>query len=298
MRIATSTLSDTVVRQLQQLNSDQSKLQSQISTGLRISLPEDDPAAFGRVVGYQSDQRLNAQYQKNASAALALSQASYAGLQSLKAVSDRAGEIATLGNSTLGPSAMQSYATEVNQLIEQAVQVGNSTSGGNSLFAGTAVDASAFTVTRDAGGQVTSVAYAGNSGQAPIALSAGSGVTAGTTGATNSGIGDFINQLVALRDALQGGDAAAVAAAQPALLQGENVIITAMAEAGGVQARISAAQTQLAAGATPLDTLIGQDDSTDLTTAVVRLSQTQTAYQAALQSAGKIMQLSLLDYLH
>jgi hypothetical protein len=30
---------------------------------------------------------------------------------------------------------------------------------------------------------------------------------------------------------------------------------------------------------------------------VVKLSQTQTAYQAALQSASKIMNLSLLDYL-
>ena len=30
---------------------------------------------------------------------------------------------------------------------------------------------------------------------------------------------------------------------------------------------------------------------------IVRLNQTQTAYQAALQSAGRIMSSSLLDYL-
>jgi flagellin-like hook-associated protein FlgL len=35
----------------------------------------------------------------------------------------------------------------------------------------------------------------------------------------------------------------------------------------------------------------------DLPTTVVKLSQAQTAYQAALQSAVNVMQLSILNYL-
>jgi flagellar hook-associated protein 3 FlgL len=297
MRIATNSVSDTILRQIQQLNADQSKLQTQISTGLRLSQPEDDPAAFGRVVNFQSALRQNAQYASNASTALALSQASYAGLQSLKTVSDRAGEIAALGNTTLGTSSMQSYAVEVNQLIEQAVQVANSTYQGNSLYAGTAVSAPAFNVSRDASGQVTGVTYAGDAGQAPVALSDASTVAPGTSHATNTGLGDFITQLVALRNGLQAGDATAVDATKSGLLDGENTIVSAMAEAGGIQTRINAAQAQLTAQATTLNGLVSNEDSTDITTAVVKLSQTQTAYQAALQSASKIMNLSLLDYL-
>jgi len=297
MRIATNSVSDTILRQIQQLSSDQSKLQTQISTGLRISQPEDDPAAFGQVVNFQSQLRQNAQFANNASTALALSQASYAGLQSLKAVSDRAGEIAALGNTTLGTSTMQSYAVEVNQLIEQAVQVGNSTYQGNSLYAGTAVDAPAFTVSRDASGQITGVTYAGNAAQASVALSSSSTVPPGTSNATNTGIGAFINQLVALRNGLQAGDANAVDATKQGLLDGENTIVSAAAEAGGIQTRINAAQAQLTSQATTINGLISNADSTDITTAVVKLSQTQTAYQAALQSASKILNLSLLDYL-
>jgi flagellar hook-associated protein 3 FlgL len=297
MRIATNSVSDTILRQIQQLNADQSKLQTQISTGLRLSQPEDDPAAFGRVVNFQSALRQNAQYASNASTALALSQASYAGLQSLKTVSDRAGEIAALGNTTLGTSSMQSYGVEVNQLIEQAVQVANSTYQGNSLYAGTAVSAPAFNVSRDASGQVTGVTYAGDAGQAPVALSDASTIAPGTSHATNTGLGDFITQLVALRNGLQAGDATAVDATKSGLLDGENTIVSAMAEAGGIQTRINAAQAQLTAQATTLNGLVSNEDSTDITTAVVKLSQTQTAYQAALQSASKIMNLSLLDYL-
>jgi flagellar hook-associated protein 3 FlgL len=297
MRIATNSVSDTILNQIQQLSSDQSKLQTQISTGLRITQPEDDPAVFGQVINFQSQLRQNAQYSNNASAALALSQASYAGLQSLKSISDRAGQIAILGNNTLGTGSMQSYATEVNQLIEQAVQVGNSTYQGNSLYAGTAVDTPAFTVSRDATGQVTGVTYAGDAGQAPIALSATSTVNPATTNATNTGIGAFINQLVALRNGLQAGDPNAVTATQPGLQAGENVIVSAVAEAGGIQTRINAVQTDLTAQSTTLSGLISNADSTDIATTVVKLTQAQTAYQAAIQSASKILNLSLLDYL-
>jgi flagellar hook-associated protein 3 FlgL len=43
--------------------------------------------------------------------------------------------------------------------------------------------------------------------------------------------------------------------------------------------------------------LISSEADVDLPTTVVKLSQTQTAYQAALASAAKIMSISLLDYI-
>ena len=50
MRIASNTVSDGIVRQIQQLGVQQARLQTQVSTGLRISQPDDDPAAIGRVL--------------------------------------------------------------------------------------------------------------------------------------------------------------------------------------------------------------------------------------------------------
>jgi flagellin-like hook-associated protein FlgL len=70
-----------------------------------------------------------------------------------------------------------------------------------------------------------------------------------------------------------------------------------VAEQGAVQTRIETSQSQQAAVSQNLDSLVSDETSADLPSTIVRLNQAQTAYQAALQSAAKIMQTSLLDYL-
>lgn len=298
MRISNTTISDTMVRQIQQLTTDQAKLQLQVSTGRRITQPEDDPAAVGRVLNLQSEQRKLDQFSSNAGRALSLAQASFSGLQGLKRVSDRAGEIAVLGAGTLSADALASYGIEANALIEQALQLGNSRAGADYIYGGTAVDAPPFVATRDASGNIVSVVNNGNSSAANIPLSEAASVTPGTSAATNSGIADFLTNLIALRDSLSAGSSAAVRAAQQGIANSEDVIVSGLAENGGIQTRIEAAQSQQADRSTSLQTLISAESSVDLPSTIVKLNQTQTAYQAALASAAKIMNMSLLDYIH
>lgn len=298
MRIASNTVSDTLIRQIQNLGTTQAKLQNEVSTGQRIFQAEDDPAAVGRVLNFQSEQRQVAQYSRNASRALDIAQSTSSDLQSIKKISDRATQIGTLGSSVLSSDAASSYATELDQLIEQAVQSGNSKLGNDYLFGGTAVDTPPYAVTRDANGQITSVAYAGNSSQASVQLGDNTAVSPGTDGTTNSGIGSFINQLISLRDALKNNDSTAVSTAQTHLLSSEDTLVSSIAENGAVQTRIQAAQSQQTDLTSNLEKMISTDADADLPTTVVKLTQTQTAYQAALQSAASIMKTSLMDYLH
>ncbi len=297
MRIATNSISDGIINQIQQLTSQQAKLQNEVSTGQRISQPEDDPAAIGRVLNLESEGRQISQYASNAASALQMAQASFSGLSAIKKVSDRAGQLATLGTGVIGSTAMSAYATETNQLIEQAVQAANTQFNGNYIYAGTAVTTPPITVTRDSTGQITSVSYVGNSAQAAIPLSEATSATPSTSGATNTGLAAFINNLVSLRTALNSGDTAAVSAAEPGLTASENVIVSAIADNGGVQMRIEAAQAQQTESTASVNQLISSETSADLPSTIVKLTQTQTAYQAALQSATIIMKLSLLDYI-
>ncbi len=297
MRVSTNTVSDTIVRQIQQLGSQQAKLQNEVATGQRISQPEDDPAAVGRVLNLESELRQVAQYGGNTTAALNIAQASASGLQGIKKISDRAGELVTLGTGVLGPDAMNAYATETNQLIEQAVQAANTSYNGTYIYAGTAVSAPPITVQRDANGQITSVSYTGNASQAAIPLSEATSVTPSTDATTNAGLADFINHLVSLRDGLASGDTANVSAVQPGLTTSENLLVTAISDNGGVQTRIEASQSQQADRTTNINQLISGETSADLPSTVVKLNQAQTAYQAALQSAAMIMKMSLLDYI-
>ena len=298
MRVVANTVSENFIRQIQQLGSQQAKLQNQVATGRRLTQPEDDPAAVGRVINLQGQQRALEQFARNANRALDLSKASFSGLNEIKKLSDRATEIGTLGSGAISPEARTAYASELNQLIEQAVQLANSRHGNDYLYAGTAVDQPPFVATRNpATGDVTSVTYQGNAQAAPIALSETASVSPGTSGATNASLGDFVNELVALRDALRANDSAALTTAQSSLLTTEDDLVSALSEHGAVQLRIEANQSQQAALGENLTGLISAETDTDLPSTIVKLNQSQTAYQAALQSAATIMRTSLLDYI-
>jgi flagellar hook-associated protein 3 FlgL len=297
MRVSTTTVADQVLHQIQFLGSRQAKLQDQVSSGQKLVQPEDDPSAMGRVLNLQSEQRQVGQFGRNVTRALNVSEASFAGLKSVKKISDRATEIGTLGAGVSGAASNAAYATEVNQLVEQALQAGNAKLGNDFLFAGTAVDTAPFNANRDANGRITAVAYAGDTGRAAIPVSETSSLTPGVAGATNTDLRDFINHLVSLRDQLEANSFPGVAAAQNNLIVSEDKLVASIAEQGGVQTRLEAAQAQQQIRATNLESLVSGEVDADLPSTLVKLNQATTAYQAALQSGAKIMQMSLLDYL-
>jgi flagellar hook-associated protein 3 FlgL len=299
MRIASNTVQEQIVRQIQQLGVQTSKLQNQVATGQRISQADEDPAAAGRVLNQQSEIRRVDQFDRNAQRALEISQATFSGLNDIKNISDRAGELATLGRAPTSPAALQAYSAEVNQLIEQLVQSGNTRLGSDYLFAGTAVDTPPFSVTRDpVSGNVTAASYDGDTGQAAIPLSEVASVSPFSSAATNQSVRDLLTNLVGLRDALTNNDSAGIATAQANLVSGEDAFVSAIANTGAVQVRIEVNRAQQQSRGDNLVTLMSGETAADLPDTIVRLNQSQVAYQAALQSAANIMKISLLDYIH
>jgi flagellar hook-associated protein 3 FlgL len=249
------------------------------------------------MLSIDNEQNQIGQFKHNIGVASNLAQASYAGLNGLNGLASRAGELATLGGGVLSDEAAAAYGAEVNQLLEQAVQLGNTRFGSDYLFAGNALDTPPFAVTRDAGGQITTAAYNGDLVSAPIRLSETASISPRTGGDTNLGIRDFINQLVALRDALAVNNGAAVATATAGLDTATDPLIAGISENGAVQLRIEVAQAQQTTRADSLEKLASSEADVDLAGTVVKLSQATTSYEAALASASKIMNLSLLDYL-
>ena len=96
MRIPNLTMSDAVVSRLNKINIKQGQYNDQIASGQRISLASEDPQAAGRILRLQSERSAIDSYTKNAERALGISQASFAALNRLKNISDRATELAAL----------------------------------------------------------------------------------------------------------------------------------------------------------------------------------------------------------
>lgn len=310
MRITANTFANTLVNQLGNLAVRQARLQSQAATGQRVRLPEDDPVALRRVIDLQTEFSSAGQYSRNIARQSELAQASFSNIQSLKTVSDRASEIATLADGLKSPQELQAYATEITEMIKQAVNVMNATNRGDTLFGGTQTDRPAYVMTQDANGNVTGVTYQGNTTLPQAEISEGVTLTGQTVGENTSGSGprglitdsrsgaDVFNHLISLQNNLLAGDVAAIAATDRAnLANDEDNILYHMSANGAIQSRLETAASLSRQRGLALETQVSREVDADLAQTLVKLSQTQTAYQAALQSGAQTLNLSLLDYL-
>ncbi len=129
------------MNRLNRLNRKQNALNEQIATGQRITMASEDPQAASRVMRLRSEKMAAQQYAKNADTALGFAQASYAVLDRLRMLSDRAGELAVSSNSdTVSFEERKAYAVELNELIKDAIAAGNTKFQGEYLLNGTDTD--------------------------------------------------------------------------------------------------------------------------------------------------------------
>lgn len=138
MRIPNLNMSDALVRRLNTINIKQGQYNDQLANGQRISLASEDPQAAGRILRLQSERSAIESYTKNAERALGVAQASFAALNRMKDISDRATELASLSISgNVSAKERQAYAVEVQGLLQSAIEVANTSHQGEYLFNGT-----------------------------------------------------------------------------------------------------------------------------------------------------------------
>ena len=310
MRVTGNYFADQFVTTVNGLSARQQQLQNEVSTGQRISSPEDDPAAVQRTLNLQADQKAVTQYANNISTLQDRATTSFNAIKSVKTVSDRAGEIATMADGTRSPDELKAYATEVTQLIKQTVQTMNSKDGDSYIFGGTQTSQPPYAITTDANGNVTGVTYQGNTNVADKPIADGTTAAVDVPGSNTTGTGpqgvitdsrtgaDFFNHLISLQNHLLAGDTASISSTDtPALGKDENNIISQISNNGAIQTQLETAQTANTQQATSLTQLVSTQADANITDTIVQLNQAQYAYQAALQSGAGIMQKSLLDYL-
>jgi flagellar hook-associated protein 3 FlgL len=312
MRIAGTSYTDSLVNQLNYLSAQQFQLQGQISTGQRIQKPEDDPAGMADALQLQSQSGELQQYSHNVSTLQTTATAAYNALQQLKTISDRAGEIATLADGTKTGAELQSYAVELNSMIQRAVQVANSKDGDHYLFSGTKSDSAPFASTADANGNVTTVTYQGNASVGQREISDGATLSVDVPGENTTASGprgllvdtrygaDFFNHLIALQQNLVAGNVSAIAKTDaPALVKDEDNLIYHVSNNGVIQSRLDSAAADISSRLDALQQSLTKVAGVDMTKAITDLSQQQNVYKAALASSSVLLQLqqSVMQYL-
>lgn len=299
--------------QFSTLKSQMTTLQNQVSTGLRVQKPSDDPDAMQTTLTDLSSQATQQQYSSNISTVQSQANTIYSMLQALQTVTSQAGTLVVqASNGTNSQTDLNNYATETSSLIQQALQLVNTKdpATGQYLFGGTSSGQPPFVATTDANGTVTGVTYQGNSSVNQTEIAAGVTVAANVPGANASGSGayglitdsrsgaDLFNHLIALQNDLTTGNTTALSAtAGKDLSNDEDNMTYQVAYNGNVQSQLNTAASFATSQSTSLTDLVSTASGADLVQTMTNLSQTQTAYQAALQSSAMIMQLSILNYI-
>ncbi len=243
MRVTSNTITNSLIQQINKLTERQVELQKQVASGQRVTRPSDDPAAMGRILEIQSDKRQLVQFRRNLGQAESLIRMGSNSLEDLRKLNIRTQEDSLRISGATSPDEMIIYAKNVNQLLEQALQTANSKFGGKYLFSGATTDTKPFVETRDASGKITGVSYVGSSSAPSYFVGEGTKISPYHDPADNGKFNDFLNRMVAMRDALEAGDFSAVESARTDLLSSEDDILLAISELGSKQLRLEVART-------------------------------------------------------
>jgi flagellar hook-associated protein 3 FlgL len=312
MRISNLTFNGSFLNEISSLEQQQNTLQEQASSGLKVSLPEDNPAVMAQVLNLQTSGAANTQYQNNITQLQSAATTTGSAMSSLQTISSQASEIATNASSgTTSSTQLAAYASQVEALIQQAVSLGNTQdANGNYIFSGTATTTQPFTTTTDASGNITAVTYQGNTNVAESDIGPNTTVTAQVPGENSTGSGaqglfadsrtgaNLFNDLIQLHQDLTSGNTSAIASTDaPALTNDDDHIINQISANGVMQSALTAAGNIATATSTNITTQVSNDTNADLAETMTQLDQTQTAYEAALESGSMVMNVSLLNFL-
>jgi flagellar hook-associated protein 3 FlgL len=273
------------------------KTQNELSTGKSISTPEDNPYGAGLATSLKNELADNQQYQSNISDAQAWTQTSDATLGNVTDILQRARElVVSAANGTQDQTSLNAISAELTQLKGSLQAQANTTYNGRYIFAGTATNTEPYTTN----------AYAGNELPVQHLVGAGQTVQINQTGTTAFGtqsagppatknVFDVFDDVI---NDLNTGNTAALGSSALSEMDGALTTATnARTTAGAISNRLDTQNNLLSAQALSISSVLSDTQDADMAKVMITFSQTQTAYQAALQAGAKVIQPTLLDFL-
>jgi flagellar hook-associated protein 3 FlgL len=305
LRVTTQVQVNNATDNLRTQSDSIANLQEQIQTGLRINKPSDDPLAAATIIQNNAQDSQLTTYLSNISDATSTLNNGVSTLTSVSNLLTQARQIALQGaDSSTSGNEYTALASQVNQLLNQAISTSNSTFDGHTLFGGTATQQPAFVVSsQDSAGKATAVTYQGATqpAQAPI----NSGETVDTNYAGNGifqGAGsDVFQSLITLRDNLTNAasgqvNSAALNQSVADVQNAQNAVLGTVGEMSAHLQNLSAMQSRLQDVQTQLKAHIGDLQSADLAQVILDLQSQQNLYTATLATSAHIFDQNLLDY--
>ena len=294
MRITQKILYDQARSSIQKNQRKLVETQEQLSTGLRINRPSDDPTGAARAARLQQTLARITQFQRNADQAQTCLDATETALTSVESdVTSVQNLVIEQLSGTQSETSTQAAISELKQLRSSILSSMNAKQDGKYLFSGFQPRTAAF----DDGG-----AFQGTSGQSlEIEIADGDYLAMNTMGDAafvDSASGQSPVQMIddAIAN-LENGDTTSLRNQLPEIGDMLSQVTNAITDVGARGNRLSAAQDDNLTLQTTTQSVLANVQDADTATTATQYSAASTALQAALESSAKMIQTNILDFL-
>jgi len=287
MRVASKTIYDFVQSNLGSITEELSKANKVVSTGKRITNLSDDPVGLTQALDIKSTLSNIEQLERNINLGKSWLNTAETTLNSVQnLISDTKALCVQMATATTGAAERASAATTIQNTLDEIISLGNTEVSGRYIFAGTNADTTPFN---------EDGFYNGDNNPFTIKIGKDAKIVIGNDG--SAVFGDIFQTLSDLKDALEGNNVNGIEEAMSNLDNHFDHITAKISDIGSKINRMEIKEGILQDSNLFNTDRLSKVEDADIAEAIITLNEIQLAYQAALTSSTKVMELSLIDYL-
>ncbi|HEX3690072.1 MAG TPA: flagellar hook-associated protein FlgL [Solirubrobacteraceae bacterium] len=300
-RITTQMTTASVLSSINNVQDQLATTQQQLSTGLSINQPSDNPYGASLAVQLKNDLQGLSNYNSNITDGTAWASAADTSLQNITSMLQRAQELTVQSSNGVESSTdLSATADEIDQLADAIKQEANTQYNGQYIFSGTASTTQPYS-------DSTGDTFQGNTAAVSRQIGPGStlqvnvDVSSVLGSGTSANDGKLLDTLRSISADLRSGNSAGItdlSTNQITNLQNSlNSLTQVQANVGATQNRLTLAGDRIQGLQNNDTAALSNDEDINMAQAMTTFSNQQAAFTAALKAGANIVQSSLMDFL-
>lgn len=269
------------------------ELQKKAATGKKYLNASDNPSNAASVFTLKSTLQVSEVYETTAQNTMDWMEASDFAMQHAHNLGQKAVSLVLRGLSdTMGPEGRKAMAAEVDGLLKEAIDVANTKHLDRYIFSGFTTNIVPFTTTNTDPlnpGRITSVLFKDGLPQTfqPIHREVGPGETVTANIDGKATFENFLNSLIAIRDALDSNDVVTLRSESTNLNSGINEINLASTINGSRMRTIEAARERIEKSNIEFKALLSQKEEINMAEIVALLRNQENIYETVVSIASR-----------
>lgn len=284
-----------MLRSMQLKMGELSELNRKLATGRRIHRFSDDVEDAGMLLRLKRKKGALSTYEKNLQRVKSSIATASGRLQNTTEVLSQARELTTQAASeTFTDANLKSMAHEIDGILDQVLSNANVTKDGKHIFAGRGGEEPAYSVTRNAEGQITSVEYEGANRADGVPVAPGRRQRKNLVGPDFfQRTGNVFDTLIKIRDEMQNGSREKLRGLIDDLKHAQQGVNSAQAELGTELNGVKMIKKSLESLSMENKKNIADIEDTDMARVSTEYQRQMTALQAVIKLASKVRPTSL-----